>query len=417
MHRLEKSFLKWIKSKEFPCIGAKAAAQRKCIQFVLAEDMNSSQDDIFILKSIYQYIDKWINNKNHLQSLVVMFKNTDVADELEFEELLWNRLQHLHELDKELYSWDKNVSSDVKDPRFSFSIGGCAFFIVGLHPKSSRKARQFQCPTLVFNLHEQFKKIRENGFFEQMRDKTRANDLHISGSINPMVEDFGEQSEAIQYSGREVSKEYICPFEIKQPELWNVIDSCSGKGFILHKGDLLIVKDPEGQQVADLFCFAKDNKNEMLSSGKTIDLNQTIHLSLHNILYSNLSNAMLTVIRDDVRRHDFLFAPCNKDTFNMLYSDLEENKTGCHEHLIEALMSYNINPNYIGTTFNIFMNVAIDKKGVTSIRAPLSKPGDKIIFQSNMDLIVGLTSCSAPKSNNNQLKPIHYKIITGNHRN
>ena len=57
------------------------------------------------------------------------------------------------------------------------------------------------------------------------------------------------------------------------------------------------------------------------------------------------------------------------------------------------------------------MNVPVD--GVTgrvSVLPPLSKAGDYVIFQANMDLIVGMTSCSAGLSNNFNFKPIGYKI-------
>ena len=58
------------------------------------------------------------------------------------------------------------------------------------------------------------------------------------------------------------------------------------------------------------------------------------------------------------------------------------------------------------------MNVSIntgDRK--IQVNPPLSKQGDKIIFKSHCDLIVGLTACSAPHTKNNVLKPIRFKII------
>lgn len=404
-------FMEWIQQDGYPCLGAKAATRQGCMEFIIANDIQKADDDISILSATYQFIDKWEENNQYLQTLIIIFKNSKILNEIEFEKALWSRLQNLHTLDSELYSWNKKVSSDVTNPEFSFSMGGYSFFIVGLHPNSSRKARQFKYPSMVLNLHEQFEKVRDKGFFKPMRDKIRENDQEFSGKINPMVNDFGVITEAIQYSGREVDENHKCPFIMSKDETpWLEISPSSGKGFILHKGDLLVVKDVEGEQVSDLFCFAKANKNEVLSSGRTIDYNEKILLTQGDILYSNLSNPMLSIIRDDVKRHDFLLTPCNADTFKKLYVN-SSITSGCYENLVKALEPFDIDPLNITTTFNIFMNVTFNQNGVLSIKPPLSKKNDMIIFKSEMDLIVGLTACSAPKSNNNSLKPIQYKLI------
>ena len=104
------------------------------------------------------------------------------------------------------------MSDDPKDENFSFSIAGKAFYVVGLHPNSSRKARQSPYTTLTFNLHWQFEKLREMGTYQKVRDRIRDRDVALQGSINPMLEDFGNNSEAKQYSGRKVDKEWKCPF-------------------------------------------------------------------------------------------------------------------------------------------------------------------------------------------------------------
>ena len=137
----------------------------------------------------------------------------EVVSEIEFENLLWRQLQFLHEMDNT--GWDPMVSDDPNDPNFSFSIGGKAFYVVGLHPEASRLARRAPYPTLVFNLHSQFEKLREMGVYHKVRDKIRERDKAVQGSINPVLQDFGEESEARQYSGRQVGKNWKCPFHHK----------------------------------------------------------------------------------------------------------------------------------------------------------------------------------------------------------
>ena len=57
------------------------------------------------------------------------------------------------------------------------------------------------------------------------------------------------------------------------------------------------------------------------------------------------------------------------------------------------------------------MNVPVDgTSGRISVLPPLSKPGDFIRLRAEMDLIIGLTACSAPASNGGSFKPIHYEV-------
>lgn len=209
---IKQEFVDWIQDSQFPCIGAKVAANKDLLSLVICSDINSEKDDWYILRQIYRFIGVWKSKPELLQSFVVIFKHPIVLSEMMFEQLLWKRLQALHILDRERYSWDACVSSEVTDPDFSFSLGNTGFFVIGLHQNSSRKARQFTYPTLIFNLHEQFQILRNSGSFQNMRDKIRCRDLLLSGSINPMANDFGKSSEALQYSGRRTSKHYKCPF-------------------------------------------------------------------------------------------------------------------------------------------------------------------------------------------------------------
>jgi len=181
-----------------------------------------------------------------------------------------------------------------------------------------------------------------------------------------------------------------------------------GTSFILNKGDLLKVIDPEGGQVSDLTCFAKNDLNEWVSSGRTFDYNNKIYISTNDILYSNRSNKMLTIIEDTVGKHDFLLTPCSPETFEIIYG--EQDHRSCLMNLYENLKDYGITKDQIPTTLNIFMNVNVLPDGGLSIDPPPSKPGDYIIFRAEMDLLVGLTACSAEITNNYKLSPIDYEI-------
>lgn len=184
----------------------------------------------------------------------------------------------------------------------------------------------------------------------------------------------------------------------------------SGTAFTLDRGQRLTVIDPQGEQVADLLAFRRDDIDEVISSGRTLDYASRIFLTTGDKLYSNRSNVLLEIVADTVGRHDFLLTPCSADTFRIIYGDTEPHR-GCFGNLAHALAPYGIGPDRIPVAFNVFMNVAVDgTSGALEVRPPLSRAGDHVTFEAREDLIVGLTACSALQSNNYAFKPIQYEI-------
>jgi len=189
----------------------------------------------------------------------------------------------------------------------------------------------------------------------------------------------------------------------------NIIPPQSGVAFVLKKGQRLKISDIEGEQVSDFICYNQHDKGEYLSSGRTIDYADTIFLTKGHDFYSNRSNIMFRMIEDTVGRHDFLLTPCSADTFRIIYNHQDPHR-GCHGNLAEALAPFGIGPDEIPVCFNIFMHVAVDgNTGRIEVLPPKSKAGDYVVIEAMMDLIVGMTACSAGKSNNFKFKPIGYE--------
>ncbi len=184
----------------------------------------------------------------------------------------------------------------------------------------------------------------------------------------------------------------------------------TGTGFVMSAGQRLRVIDPLGEQVSDLVAFSQQDIGEWLSSGRSIDYANTIYLTTGHTLYSNRSRAMFTIESDDVGRHDFLLTPCSPETFSIIYGNNAAHPS-CFMNLVNGLSPFGIAPDSIPTTFNIFMNVTISAQGELTIGPPRSKAGDATIFRAEMDLIVGLTACSAEMSNNYSFKPIDYELL------
>ncbi|WP_390549275.1 guanitoxin biosynthesis heme-dependent pre-guanitoxin N-hydroxylase GntA [Qipengyuania sp. MTN3-11] len=207
-----REFVERIRDPAFPCVGAKSALANDRLRVRLARDLTSAWNDLEIHDALLDWAEEDFA-PDDLRSLAVVFEGPLDLDEERFEAAMWERLQSL--ADKDAWRgqrYDPEVGSDPARPDFSLSFGGEAFFVVGLHPNASRPARRFPSPVLVFNLHAQFERLREEGRYERMRERILERDLQLAGSINPMLSRYGESSEARQYSGRVVDDDWQCPF-------------------------------------------------------------------------------------------------------------------------------------------------------------------------------------------------------------
>ena len=185
----------------------------------------------------------------------------------------------------------------------------------------------------------------------------------------------------------------------------------TGTGFVLSAGQQLTVVDPTGEQVSDLFCFSAQDHAEWFSTGRTIDYANSVAVTTGTVLYSNRSRPMLTVVEDTCGHHDILLTPCSQQTFDLLYPEFDgAYHPSCLENLVSGLEPFGVVADQVSTTLNIFMNVWAERSGELHIDPPTSVAGDRFVVRAEMDLHVGLTACSAEKSNAGTCKPIDYRI-------
>src|SRR5690606_15571720 len=183
------AFLRHVEAATFPCVGAKAALAQGAIRPIELGPLGDRANDAPLLDALGAFrrrIEALPEDATVVHSLVALFDGPTDTDELRFEALLWSRLQRLHRLDaRRGNAWVPDVSRDPDDPRFSLSLAGHPYFVIGLHPGASRIARRFAWPALVFNSHRQFDRLRRDGRYAKMQRATRKRDLALQGSINP----------------------------------------------------------------------------------------------------------------------------------------------------------------------------------------------------------------------------------------
>lgn len=202
---------------KFPCFIGRGAINQDRYRFGRYRALGDRDSTLGLCHDLHEFvqdqptINAKYTHKYSFSSFLAFFQGPPIYTEHDFETLLWAHLQHLHDYDAA--AWDATTRSDPADAMFSFSFAGQSFFVIGMHGSASRKSRRFDTSTLVFNAHHQFETMKTAGTFDPAQQKIRQDDAAFDGGINPNLADYGQDSEAKQYSGRHVQPGWICPFK------------------------------------------------------------------------------------------------------------------------------------------------------------------------------------------------------------
>lgn len=198
----------------FSCVGARAAVNSGAYRVGVYSDMTDSGALAGLARDLFTFTEEQPALGSDFTTFAAIFAGPVMASEEQFEEHLWTVLQTLYDVDRLYNPPDPKVAEDPEAGDFGFSFAGRGFFVIGLHPASSRLARQFPWPTLVFNAHAQFDRLKADGRYPKLQQAIRAREMALQGSLNPNLGDFGVRSEARQYSGRAVEEDWRCPFHV-----------------------------------------------------------------------------------------------------------------------------------------------------------------------------------------------------------
>jgi uncharacterized protein len=183
-----------------------------------------------------------------------------------------------------------------------------------------------------------------------------------------------------------------------------------GAGLRLKRGQRLRIIDPEGGQSGDLAAFSTDGR-QRLSNGRSFDYGGTIYLSTGNVIWSDRSERMLTIVDDRVGRHDFLYASCSAEMYRLQYG-VTGDQANCHDTLCRALRALGVEPEPLPTAFNFFMCATVAPDGTLAISPPRSRAGDFIELRAEMELAIALSACPASGCNGGAApKPLAYEVL------
>ncbi|MFF7652581.1 guanitoxin biosynthesis heme-dependent pre-guanitoxin N-hydroxylase GntA [Streptomyces sp. NPDC007983] len=203
----------WIMSEDFSCLAAKAAVRRGTLTPVHVGKMGSADTTSDLHEALRAFVSGQLSPNENFATLIAVFEEPVGLSESEFDELMWQQLTELHRLDVERgFSWASDTAQDPASPDFAYSVAGHPFFVVGMHENASRISRRFACPALAFNSNHQFRRLKQSGVYKGLQRRIRQREERLQHSINPNLAEFGEASDARQYSGSATDEHWCCPF-------------------------------------------------------------------------------------------------------------------------------------------------------------------------------------------------------------
>lgn len=185
-----------------------------------------------------------------------------------------------------------------------------------------------------------------------------------------------------------------------------LVEACSGKAIDVKENQTITVVDVDGGQVVDFFAEVLHNPDEFLSTGVTIDCNESLRLGIDSVIYTNLYRPMLQLLADDVGEHDLLHPCCRPEMYDFFYHN-GEGHPSCLDNINSSLKERRP----IIYPVNLFMYTKINTDGTICVEQPLSKAGDSVTLKALMDVRLGVAACSVSESKCNSGKCSSIKII------
>ena len=170
------------------------------------------------------------------------------------------------------------------------------------------------------------------------------------------------------------------------------IPARSGKAAFARKGQKVKVVNTHGQQVVDSWAFARHDLREFMSMEHTRATLTKMIPEVGDALYSNRRRPILTLIEDTSPGvHDTLMAACDDYRYGLL--GCTEYHDNCTDNLAAALYELGLVPPETPSPLNLFMNIPWEEGGGLAFAAPVTKPGDHVLFEANLDVVVAFSAC------------------------
>jgi uncharacterized protein YcgI (DUF1989 family) len=192
------------------------------------------------------------------------------------------------------------------------------------------------------------------------------------------------------------------------------IPARKGKAAFVSRGQSVKLINTHGSQVVDTWAFVRHDLKEFMSMEHTRATLVKIMPATGDHLYTNRRRPILTITEDTTPGiHDTLMAACDNYRYALL--GCSEYHDNCTDNLAAAMYEVGLTVPETPSPFNVFMNIPWTDEGELSFDPPESKPGDYVMLEAQMDLVIVFSACPQDilPINGRQRTPVeaHFEIL------
>jgi urea carboxylase-associated protein 1 len=183
---------------------------------------------------------------------------------------------------------------------------------------------------------------------------------------------------------------------------------------IVRRGQTLTIVDLAGNQAIDCLIYNAEDTAERYSAPDTMAAQGGIFLTTGSVLRSSEGRALMTVVADEVGRHDTVGGACSRESNTLRYGHHTKHQHACVENFLIEGARWGLGKRDLVSNINWYMNVPVDPDGSLGIVDGISAPGLRVAVRADMDVLVLVSNC--PQINNpcNGFDPTPVRmIITG----
>jgi len=180
---------------------------------------------------------------------------------------------------------------------------------------------------------------------------------------------------------------------------------------VVPAGHVLSIVDLGGNQAVDCLLYHAHDTSERYSAADTIAAQGNIFLTTGSVLRSCEGRALMTVVADDVGRHDTIGGACSKESNTLRYGHHTRHQHACVENFLREGAKWGLGKRDLVSNINWYMNVPVEADGTLGIVDGLSAPGLTVALRAEVDTLVLVSNC--PQVNNpcNGFDPTPVRMI------
>lgn len=180
---------------------------------------------------------------------------------------------------------------------------------------------------------------------------------------------------------------------------------------IVTSGYTLRIVDLAGNQAVDCLFYLASDTTERYSSTETMVWQGGIFLREGTVLRSDSGRPLLTIVADDVGRHDTLGGACSKESNTLRYGHHTRHQHACVENFLAEGARWGLGKRDLVSNINWFMNVPVERDGTLGIVDGLSAPGLSVTLRAETDVLTLISNC--PQVNNpcNGFDPTAVRVV------